>query len=69
MLDTTPVTIAITRLISTGTTEQALLVAVARAFPELTQRSCRRPCRSRPQGRSVQRRGAIRHNACQLCAP
>ena len=29
MLDTTPVTSAITRLISTGTTEQALLAAVA----------------------------------------
>jgi hypothetical protein len=36
MLDTTPITTAITRLISTGTTEQALLVAVARLFPELT---------------------------------
>jgi hypothetical protein len=36
MLDTTPVTTAITRLISTGTTEQALLVAVAQLFPELT---------------------------------
>ena len=29
MLDTTPVTMAITRLISTGTTEQTLLAAVA----------------------------------------
>ena len=37
MLDTTPVTTAITRLISTGTTEQALLAAVARKFPELTR--------------------------------
>jgi hypothetical protein len=36
MLDTTPITTAITRLISTGTTEQALLVAVARLFPERT---------------------------------
>ena len=36
MLDTTPVATAITRLISTGTTEQALLVAVAQLFPELT---------------------------------
>jgi hypothetical protein len=36
MLNITPITIEITRLISTGTTEQALLVAVARAFPELT---------------------------------
>jgi hypothetical protein len=36
MLDTTPVTTAIIRLISTGTTEQALLAAVALAFPELT---------------------------------
>ena len=36
MLDTTPITTEITRLISTGTTEQALLAAVARRFPELT---------------------------------
>jgi hypothetical protein len=36
MLDTTPITTAITKLITTGTTEQALLVAVARLFPELT---------------------------------
>jgi hypothetical protein len=36
MLDTTPVTTAIARLISTGTTEQALLVAVAQLFPNLT---------------------------------
>jgi alkylhydroperoxidase/carboxymuconolactone decarboxylase family protein YurZ len=36
MLDTTPITIEITRLISTGTTEQVLLAAVARLFPELT---------------------------------
>jgi hypothetical protein len=36
MLDTTPVTTAITRLISTGTTEQALLAAVAHLFPTLS---------------------------------
>jgi hypothetical protein len=36
MLDTTPVTTAITRLISTGTTEQALLAAVAHLFPNLS---------------------------------
>jgi hypothetical protein len=36
MLDTTPVTTAITRLISTGTTEQALLAAVAHMFPNLS---------------------------------
>jgi hypothetical protein len=36
MLDTTPVTTAITRLISTGTTEQALLAAVAQLFPGLS---------------------------------
>ena len=36
MLNITPITIEISRLISTGTTEQALLVAVAQAFPELT---------------------------------
>jgi hypothetical protein len=33
MLDTTPVTTEITRLISTGTTEQALLAAVSYLFP------------------------------------
>jgi hypothetical protein len=36
MVDTTPITAAITRLISTGTTEQALLAAVARLFPDLS---------------------------------
>jgi len=36
MLDTTPVTTAITKLISTGTTEQALLAAVAHLFPNLS---------------------------------
>ena len=36
MPDTTPVTTTMTRLISTGTTGQALLAAVAHLFPELT---------------------------------
>ena len=36
MFDTTPITTAMTRMISTGTTETALLAAVARWFPELT---------------------------------
>ena len=36
MLDTTPITTAITRLISTGTTEEALLIAVAHLFPNLS---------------------------------
>jgi len=36
MLDTTPITTAITRLISTGTTEEALLTAVAYLFPNLS---------------------------------
>jgi hypothetical protein len=36
MLDTTPITIEITKLITAGTTENALLVAVAQLFPELT---------------------------------
>jgi hypothetical protein len=36
MLDTTPITAEITKLISTGTTEQALLVAVAHLFPNLS---------------------------------
>jgi hypothetical protein len=38
MLDTTQdLTATITRLITTGTTEQQLLAAVARKFPELTR--------------------------------
>ena len=38
MLDTTPVTREITRLISQGNcTEQALLIAVAHLFPDLTR--------------------------------
>jgi hypothetical protein len=36
MLDTTPVTTEITRLISTGTTERALLAAVSYLFPNLS---------------------------------
>jgi hypothetical protein len=36
MLDTTPVTAQITKLISTGTTEQALLTAVTQLFPALS---------------------------------
>jgi hypothetical protein len=36
MLSITPITIEITRLISTGTSEEALLVAVTQLFPELT---------------------------------
>jgi hypothetical protein len=51
MLDTTPVTTAITRMISTGTTEEALLTAVAHLFPNLSPRA-RRPCRSRRPRRS-----------------
>jgi hypothetical protein len=36
MLDTSPVTTAITRLITAGTAEQALLTAVAQLFPNLS---------------------------------
>jgi hypothetical protein len=36
MLDTTPITTEITKLISAGTTEQALFAAVAQLFPHLT---------------------------------
>jgi uncharacterized protein (DUF433 family) len=36
MLDTTPITTAITRLIATGTSEQRLLAAVAYLFPDLS---------------------------------
>jgi hypothetical protein len=35
MLDTTPVTTTITRLVSTGTTERDLLAVVAGHFPDL----------------------------------
>ena len=38
MLDTTPIATAITRLIAAGTTEPAVLAAVARRFPELSWR-------------------------------
>ena len=36
MIDTTPITTQITRLIATGSTEQALLAAVVHLFPNLT---------------------------------
>lgn len=36
MLDTSPVTTAIATMIRTGTTEQALLAAVAHLFPNLS---------------------------------
>jgi hypothetical protein len=36
MLDTTPITTAITKLITSGTTEQALLAAVTHLFPNLS---------------------------------
>ena len=35
-IDTTPITAQITRLMATGTTEQAILTAMAYLFPELT---------------------------------
>jgi hypothetical protein len=35
MLDTTPVTTAIAAMIRTGTTEQQIVAAVVRRFPEL----------------------------------
>ena len=37
MPDITPVTTAIAAMIVTGTTDTALLAAVARAFPDLTR--------------------------------
>jgi hypothetical protein len=36
MLDTTPITAEITKLIAAGTTENALLLAVATLFPDLS---------------------------------
>jgi hypothetical protein len=38
MFDTSNVTTAIAKLITTGTTEQALLAAVARQFPDLERK-------------------------------
>jgi hypothetical protein len=43
MLDTTPVTAKIRRLISTGTTEQALLTGHRRISRELCRKPRRRP--------------------------
>jgi hypothetical protein len=37
MLDTTPITSTITRLITAGTSEQQIVAAVARLFPNLTR--------------------------------
>jgi hypothetical protein len=37
MLDTAPITTAIAAMITAGTTEQELLAAVARKFPDLTR--------------------------------
>ena len=37
MLDTTPITATIVRLIAAGTSERELLVTVAQQFPELTR--------------------------------
>ena len=37
MLDNTPITTAIARLIASGVAEQALVAAVAQRFPELTR--------------------------------
>jgi hypothetical protein len=51
MLDTTPVTATIKRLIATGTTEQALLAAVARSFPDLS------PAESQPSSAGGHDRG------------
>ena len=36
MLDVTPITTVITKLITSGTTEQALLAAVTHLFPNLS---------------------------------
>jgi hypothetical protein len=50
MLDTTPITTAITRLISTGTTEEALLAAVAHLFPNLSPGRAQRGVAGRDHG-------------------
>ena len=47
MLGTTPVTREITKLIATGTTEQAILSAVAYLLPAISRQSCRRCSRRR----------------------
>ena len=63
MLDTTPVTTAITRLISTGTTEEALLAAVAHLFPNLSRPSCRKRCRSRTRGGAARSKEGLKVRA------
>jgi hypothetical protein len=59
MLDTNPVTATIKHLISTGTTEQALLAAVERRFPDLSPYELRRALRVATT--AAERQAASRH--------
>ena len=59
MIDTTPITAQITRLIATGTTEQALLAAVAHMFPELTTAELSQALQAATT--AAERRAARRH--------
>jgi ABC-type Fe3+-citrate transport system substrate-binding protein len=60
-IDTTPVTREITKLISTGTTEQALLIAIAHLFPDLTRAELSQALQdARPRPKSMQAGGISR---------
>jgi hypothetical protein len=60
MLDTTPVTTEITRLIASGTTEQALLAAVSYLFPNLSSsRAQRGVARSNGRGGAAGQQKAL----------
>ena len=61
MLDTTPITAQITRLIATGTTEQALLAAVAHMFPELTSEELSAALQEATAAAETEKRAARRH--------
>ena len=59
MLDTSPVTREITKLIRTGTTEQALLAAVTYLFPALTSEELSQVLQDATA--AAERRAARRH--------
>ena len=58
-IDTTPITAQITRLMATGTTEQAILTAVAHLFPELTRADLSAALQDATE--QAQRRAARKH--------
>ena len=69
MIDTTPITAQITRLIATGTTEQALLAAVAHMFPGLTTAELSQPSRRRQPRLRNGLRGGTRWRGASDRAP